>query len=61
MWDERRINILFHTHADMEEGFNKAKTHTQLWNQVRQRLVAVGCNVTPLQFMKKWKTLKKDL
>lgn len=59
IWNENEERLLLQLRFDDEKNFKSQKNHDVLWGKIADKLNTEGVNVTKVQAMNKWKTLKK--
>jgi hypothetical protein len=59
IWKEDEERLLLNLRFDAEKSFNLMKSHEVLWGKITEKLNAENVNVSKVQVINKWKTLKK--
>ena len=60
IWKEDEERLLLNLRFDAEKSFSSMKSYEVLWGKITEKLNAENVNVSKVQVINKWRTLKKN-
>lgn len=60
VWNKKDTKTLYDVRRKKKKDFNSNKVHKALWESIAKELAVVDVTFTTIQYMNKWKVLKRE-